>query len=364
VVTAVDSVDDDGVRPSRFLSLLGVDVQLHSERVARPLSLPAMVATLRRLTVDPDTPPPVRRAAATRLARLAHAEDHEGQPLAPAADPDRWWGLAELTSSEVPVAPVDQPVKLSGTSLSQLDTCPLQWFLRHEVHADSPASTAMSFGGVLHALAHEVGTKQTPADLDVLMQRLNTVWDQLAYEAPWQSDQQREAAKEALTRFLQWHAADRGRELVGTEIGFELPLQVDGRDALVRGSMDRVEVDGEGKVHVVDLKTNKVPPPKKDMAKHTQLGTYQLAVREGAISDHVASRDVGGAELVMLRVDGPKVMGQEPLPDRPNWLDDLLVTAVQRIVGEQFPPQPNDSCDRCDVRRSCPAQPEGRQVVE
>jgi len=367
VVTAVDSAEDDGDRPSRFLAQLGVEVQQHAERVARPLSLPAMVATLRRLTVDPTNSDPVRRAAATRLARLAAAVDSTGLSLAPAADPDRWWGLREPTTSEHPLVPLELPVRLSGTSLSALETCPLRWFLQHEVHADTPASAAMSFGGVLHALAHEVGTGQTAADLDQLMKRLDTVWEQLAYEAPWQSDQQRVAAKEALQRFLLWESSDRGRSLVATEIGFELPLQVQGRDVLMRGSMDRVEVSAEGTVHVVDLKTGKQTPSKTELAEHPQLGTYQLAVREGAISEHVDAREVGGAELVMLRLDsggGPKVLPQAALPEGPGWLHALLEKAVERIVTESFPPTPNEGCDRCDVRRSCPAQPEGRQVVE
>ncbi|MCU1587979.1 MAG: UvrD/REP helicase, partial [Frankiales bacterium] len=365
VVTAVDSPEDDGDRPSRFLGQLGVDVQQHSERVARPLSLPAMVAHLRRLTVDPKTSDPVRRAAATRLARLAAAVDSEGRALAPAADPDRWWGLREPTVGDNPLVPAELPVKLSGTSLSALDTCPLRWFLQHEVHADSPASAAMSFGGVLHALAHEVGTGQSPPELAVLMKRLDTVWDQLAYDAPWQSEQQRTAAKEALQRFLTWQATDRGRTLVATELEFTLPLQVDGRDVLMRGSMDRVEVDTEDRVHVVDLKTGKGTPSKDELAEHAQLGTYQLAVQQGAIAAQTPIREMGGAELVMLRLDGPdgpKVMGQAPLTE--DWLQELLDKAVRRIVAESFPPVPNPGCDRCDVRRACPAQPEGRQVVE
>ena len=367
VVTAVDSGEDDGDRPSRFLGQLGVTPIQHSERVARPLSLPSMVATLRRLAVDPSHPEPVRRAAATRLARLAAAQDQQGQPLAPAADPSCWWGLLEVTGGETPLVPVDQPVKLSGTSLSALETCPLRWFLQHEVHADSPASAAMSFGGVIHALAHEVGTEKSPPDLAVLMKRLDTVWDQLAYDAPWQSDQQRVAAREALERFLTWQAADRGRTLVATEISFELPLVVDGRDVSIRGSMDRVELDGQQRVHVVDLKTGKGTPSKAELAAHAQLGTYQLAVTEGAIAAQTPVREVGGAELVMLRLDqagGPKVLEQGPLTEDPAWLQDLLQKAVRRIVAEDFPPVPGDGCDRCDVRRSCPAQPEGRQVVE
>ncbi|MCU1588704.1 MAG: ATP-dependent helicase, partial [Frankiales bacterium] len=93
--------------------------------------------------------------------------------------------------------------------------------------------------------------------------------------------------------------------------------------------------------------------------------TYQLAVQQGAIAAQTPIREAGGAELVMLRLDGPegpKVMGQAPLTE--DWLQQLLDKAVRRIVTESFPPVPNPGCDRCDVRRACPAQPEGRQVVE
>ncbi|MDP3713254.1 MAG: ATP-dependent DNA helicase [Mycobacteriales bacterium] len=371
VVTAVDSPDDDGERPSRLLAETGVEVRQHLDRVARPLSLPSLVATLRRRAVDPRSTPAMRRAAAARLARLTVAVDDTGAPLAPAASPDRWWGLVETTTSEHPVLGAGEPVRLSGTSLSGLDECPLRWFLEHEVHADSPASTAMGFGGVLHALAHEVATGQTPPELDVLMTRLDKVWSQLAYDAPWQSRQQHDEARAALQRFLIWHSASRGRTLVATEIGFDVPVEAgSGEHAAtvrLRGYMDRVELDEDGRVHVVDLKTGKSAPGKKDLETHAQLGTYQLAVREGALDEHVATREVGGAELVMLRLDGPdgpKVPQQPALPPGRSWVEDLLDAAVRRVLTESFPPSPQERCDRCAFRRACPAQPDGRQVVE
>ena len=287
VVTAVDSPEDDGDAtepvPRRDRRRGASE---HLERVARPLSLSALVAALRRRAVDPDATPALRRAAATRLARLAAAVDHEGVPLVPAAHPDRWWGLLETTTSEQPVIGDGEPVKLSGTSLAGLDECPLRWFLEHEVHAETAASTAMGFGGVLHALAHEVATGRTPADLETLMLRLDRVWKQLAYDAPWQSEQQHDEAREALRRFLAWHAAARGRTLVATEIGFDVPVDVAGTTVRLRGFMDRVELDSDGRVHVVDLKTGKTAPGKKDLEQHAQLGTYQLAVREGALDEH------------------------------------------------------------------------------
>ena len=364
VVTAVDSPEDDGDRPSRLLVETGIDIQEHRDRVARPLSLPSLVATLRRRAVDPDSSEGMRRAAAGRLARLAFALDHEGRMLAPAASPETWWGLLDTTTSDQPLLGEGEAVKLSGTSLAGLEECPLRWFLEHEVQARSAPSTAMGFGGVLHALAHEVGSGRTAPELDLLMKRLDRVWGQLAFDAPWQSKQQHDEAREALRRFLTWHAADRGRTLVATELGFDVAIEVDGSGVRLRGSMDRVELDDQGKVHIVDLKTGKTPPRKNELDEHAQLGTYQLAVREGALD---GNRELGGAELVMLRLDGPdgpKVPQQPALPDGRSWVDALLEKAVRRILHESFPPVPQEHCDRCDFRRCCPAQPDGRQVVE
>jgi RecB family exonuclease len=309
----------------------------------------------------------MRRAAAARLAHLAAAVDDAGSPLAPAAHPSRWWGLALPTQSEQPVHPVDTPLALSGTSLEGLDTCPLRWFLEHEVHAKEAASTAMGFGKVVHALAEEVATGRTPADLDVLVERLDTVWDALAYEAPWQSAQQRADARDALQRFLVWHAGNRDRELVATEVPFQVDVEVPGGTVRLRGFMDRVELDSDGRVHVVDLKTGKRPFAAGKVKTHAQLGTYQLAVRTGALDEQLPTRpEVGGAELVMLRVDdagAPKVQQQATLEPSPSWVEALLDTAVRRVLGETFPPTPQERCDRCAFRRCCPAQPDGRQVV-
>jgi superfamily I DNA/RNA helicase/RecB family exonuclease len=368
VVTAVDSGEEDGERPSRFLGELGVEVKEHTDRVARPLSLPSLVAALRRESVDPRRTPAMRRAAAARLAVLAREDDDEGRSLAPAAHPRRWWGLALPTESDRPVQAADQPVPLSGSSLDGLGTCPLRWFLEHEVHAQTATSTAMGFGSVVHALADEVATGKTPAELDALMTRLDTVWSSLAYDAPWQSDQQHAEARDALRRFLVWHAGPRDRELVATEVGFEIDLDVPGGPVRLRGFMDRVELDRDGRVHVVDLKTGKSAFRKDAVAAHAQLGTYQLAVREGALDGRLPERrEPGGAELVMLRLDdgpGPKVQGQAALGASPTWVEELLDKAVRQVLSESFPPTPNDRCDRCAFRRCCPAQPDGRQVVE
>jgi superfamily I DNA/RNA helicase/RecB family exonuclease len=363
VVTAVDSPEDDGERPSRLLLETGVEVQAHLDRVARPLNLTSLVAALRRRAVDPATGDAMRAAVSTRLARLAAARDDAGRPLVPDAHPDRWWGLRESTRSDTPVTDEEGPILLSGSSLQRLEECPLRWFLEKRAAAESATSTAMGFGNVVHALAHEIGTGQTPPVLDALMARLDTVWHQLAFDAPWQSQQQREQAREALVQLLGWLAQDRGRTLVGTEEEFEVGLAVGDREVLLRGKMDRVEVDADGRVHVVDLKTGKTQVSRDDVARHPQLATYQLAVRHGAFGE----RTPGGAELLQLRqvtASGAKVQSQDAIGDGPGWVEELLETAVRRIVTETFPPEVDENrCKRCAFARVCPSQPEGRQVV-
>ncbi|OKI19587.1 ATP-dependent DNA helicase [Streptomyces sp. CB03911] len=390
IVTAVKAPAEDGDEPSRFLRELyreeldprtgrvlrrtpQVVVEDVTHRPRRPLSVPALVAELRAVTVDPHRSPELRRAAAERLARLAAAADEDGLPLVPVAHPDRWWGLDDATAAPDPLRRPDVPVRLSGSGLEQLENCSLQWFLDKEVKARTTSSAAQGFGNVVHALTDEVGSGRTPADLAVLMERLDTVWDALAFDAPWKSHQEKHEARAALERFLNWHVLERGRSTVATEHGFDVTLEVGGVAVQIRGSMDRVEKDDAGRAYVVDFKTGKQIPTEKSLPEHKQLAVYQLAVRAGALNElpgfEAGAPMPGGAELVHLRAadkalpDGPKVQQQAP-PDGEPWIENLLADAAGRVLAERFVPATGTGCDRCSFRRSCSAQRDGAQLIE
>jgi superfamily I DNA/RNA helicase/RecB family exonuclease len=375
VVTAVKAPADDGDQPSRFLSELGVEARDVTGRPRRPLSVAALVAELRATTVDPRASAPLREAAARRLARLAALADEDGRPLVPSAHPYRWWGMFEPTESKVPLRDRDKPVVLSGSALDQLaNTCSLQWFLGREVKADAPATAAQGFGNVVHVLADEVASGHTPADLDVLMERLDSVWNALAFDAPWKSTQEKDNARVALERFLRWHVMDRtGRTPVASEHDFDVTLDAGDYEVRIRGQMDRVEADGDGRAYVVDFKTGKNAPTAREVERHPQLAVYQLAVREGAVDEAFdgVRPEPGGAELVQLRQgaakrDGgeslPKVQAQEPLQG--EWIGELLATAAGKVLDERFTPSTGQHCTHCAFRASCSARPEGRHVVE
>ncbi|MFG3317763.1 ATP-dependent helicase [Streptomyces sp. NPDC048171] len=378
VVTAVKAPADDGDQPSRFLTELGVEPADVTGRPRRPLAVAALVAELRATTVDPRVSEPLREAAARRLARLAALADEDGRPLVPSAHPYRWWGMWDPTESKVPLRDRDHPVTLSGSALDQLaNTCALQWFLGREVKADAPATAAQGFGNVVHVLADEVASGRTPADLAVLMERLDSVWNALAFDAPWKSAQEKANARVALERFLKWHVMDRaGRTPVASEHDFDVTLEAGEYEVRIRGQMDRVERDGDGRAYVVDFKTGKQAPTAAEVAHHPQLAVYQLAVREGAVDEAFdgVRPEPGGAELVQLRQGAARRDGGETLPKvqaqesqegaEGEWVGDLLATAAGKVLDERFTPTAGQHCAHCAFRASCSARPEGRHVVE
>jgi RecB family exonuclease len=160
---------------------------------------------------------------------------------------------------------------------------------------------------------------------------------------------------------------------VASEQDFDVTLEAGDYEVRIRGQMDRVETDADGRAYVVDFKTGKQALSSAEVARHPQLAVYQLAVREGAVDTAFDGRrpEPGGAELVHLRQaaakrDGgeslPKVQGQEPLEG--EWVGELLATAAGKVLDERFTPSTGQHCTHCAFRASCSALPEGRHVVE
>jgi superfamily I DNA/RNA helicase/RecB family exonuclease len=386
VVTAVRSDLDDGEQPSRLLEELAgpAGVRHVTGRPARPLSVTGLVANLRNAAVDPAASPALRAAATRRLAVLAGVPGDSGRPAIPAADPATWWGTRELTAATVPVRPAGQALALSGSSLVSMQTCPLRWFLEHEVHAAVSRSATLGFGSVVHAIADAIARGELAADEAAIEAALDSVWDELGFEAPWQSRAERVAATQALSRFLRWHQSRPGRTFAASELGFDVTVPIGEHGVRLTGSFDRVEVDAAGAVHVADLKTARTTPTKAAVAENPQLGVYQLAVLEGALDglpgevrEQVGLGPsggvpmLGGAELVQLRQQtregGPKVQEQaaldpvqEPLQ---SWVGKELAGAEALVRAEQFDPVPGAHCRTCAFREVCPAHVEGAQVL-
>jgi len=365
VVTAVESSATDGEQPSRFfdeLRPLATETPGAPRRSpTRPKSLRGVVTHLRWLAEHGSTPG-VRAGAAARLGAMTD--------LVPAAHPDAWWGISEFTASDVPVRPAEEPLGLSASAVEQITECGLKWFLTREAGGTEPTSSAQGFGSAVHVLAAEI-VEQADVDANELVAHLDAVWHRLDFDTEWIAARERAEATSAVRRLVRWHL-DRpdGRRPVGAEVEFTVELPVGDDVVRLHGFMDRVEVDDQGRIHVVDLKTGNSKPSAADVAEHVQLGVYQVAVGHGAVPVGAVN---GGAELVQLRREAAKDPGvpivqrqPPPHPDEPFFVYDLLSQTRATIRTERFDALVSSACDRCTFRKQCPAQIESTvgEVVE
>ncbi|MDK3256072.1 ATP-dependent helicase [Blastococcus capsensis] len=352
VVTAVEGAldgADAGATASRFLDLVQpppLEGRPLTE-LPRALTLSALVAELRRSLTDPHTAAPRRSAAASVLRRLAG----EGVP---GAVPARWWGLAPL-SDDAPLVPEEEPVRVRPSAIETFQRCPLRWVLG-AVGAEASPDATRTVGTAVHEVAQQVAEGLSAADARTA---LDTELDQLDLGPGWADQRQRVQAQEMLDRFLRWHSTN-GRELLAAEGDVDVVV---GR-ARIRGQVDRLERDAEGRLVVVDLKTGKTTA--KNTEEHGQLAAYQVAIAAGGFAEH--GTVPGGAALLQIGTGAKaKEQHQEPLPAGvplgETWAGELVAEVGDGMGAGTFEVRTGTHCSRCPARRSCPLQERGRQVT-
>ncbi|GAA1758436.1 hypothetical protein GCM10009834_14930 [Streptomonospora arabica] len=352
VVTAVGG-DDTEERPSRFLTELGLGEPERVSTGRRWLSLPALVADLRSVVTDPQRPDPLRRAAAAHLARLAD-EGVRG------ADPAEWYALTAVSDDRPLVAGADEgAIRVSPSQVERFTTCQLRWLLENAAGASSTEITS-ALGSIVHAVAVLVADG---AGMEDVRRSMDEIWSELDFGGPWFAGKERERADEMVRKLIAWHESGE-RELVVTEEGFK----VDIGGIEITGRVDRLEKDAQGRAVVVDIKTGNGRPKDAELARHPQLGVYQLAVLESAFAQFGLTAP-GGAELVQVGTKasfkhGARTQAQAPLGDdpEPGWSAELVRDVAEGMSGSRFQAVRNEFCDSCAVRSSCPAHDEGKRV--
>ncbi|MCA2206395.1 ATP-dependent helicase [Nocardia rosealba] len=370
LVTAVESVaGEQDLVPSRFLTeLLGDDDTgepgaLPVADPGRALVMHALVAELRGVVCDPGADPQRRDRAARQLARLADAG-------VPGTDPDDWYGTAALSSERELWDDDDSPIGLSPSTVELLRTCPLRWALERHGGTDGDNPHAVK-GNLVHtlvqALAGNVPEHQVRAALD-------QAWKAIDPATGWHSRQELRRTEAMLETFLAWVRTTRGElTQAGVEVPVDcvLPPRAEGeRPVRIRGRVDRLERDAQGRFVIVDVKTGKTPISAKTVADHAQLATYQVAAAHGALDEEdTEPGEPGGARLVYVakphNKTGATERAQDPLDA--EGLEQWRTTihdAAAATRGPGYLAVRNDGCRHCPVGGSCPVRDTGRQVTD
>ncbi|BCW63793.1 ATP-dependent DNA helicase [Arthrobacter sp. StoSoilB22] len=394
ICTAVSSEDE---QPSAFLDYVAPLASGEYKRgytaVDRPMTLRALVAELRQHAQAEDEAPGESRSAheaARILARLATTD-----PPVPGAHPDTWWGLAPL-SSQAAVVPAGGTVSVSPSKVEAVHKSPLDWFVQ-AAGGEAATDFARSLGTLVHAIAQELPEASGAEYVAELVRR----WPSLGMKDNWEGKLDFQRAELMVRKLAQYVLIMRndGRSLLAVEHDFEVQLpdvtvdavgvsgpealeEVAVRHAVLRGQVDRLEIDSEGRLVIVDLKTGKRQPGKAEVARHPQLGAYQAAVLKGAFQDAATGQGLtasgagtgfapGGAVLAHLgtKTKSPGVQQQDPLDPAENWAESLVNEAATLMAGSTFdarhdPGKSGHGGHGCRLPDICPLCARGKQVTE
>ncbi|MFJ3956394.1 ATP-dependent helicase [Arthrobacter sp. NPDC090010] len=406
------AVDDGETSPSAFLELAVPGASDTVEReTGRAMDLRSLVSELRRESeehhaariaaqpVDRADLRPDRRTVsgggAFSEGRLLTEEESADAAAVlallsrhgvPGANPAQWWGLLPA-STEDHLVPDGGTVVVSPSKVEKAHDSPLEWFVPAaggEAHTDF----ARSLGTLIHAIAADLPR----AGLDEYLESLEKRWPELGLPEGWENDALRRRAEQMLFKLASYVASLQasGRTLTAVEIDFavDLPEAIEVPDtkgttakgsaaetvrtvqARIRGQIDRLEVDAEGRAYVVDLKTGKSKPKKDEIDRHAQLGTYQAAINHGAFADgDTALASSGGAALVQLgdSTKGFTEQQQPALESEDGWAMELVHEAAGAMAGNEFEARHESAgtpFGGCKTPEVCPLCHSGRQVTE
>jgi len=342
-VTAVQRDDEE---PSQFFEAIEVIVNKTDinepvlTEVPRPITAPALVAELRSQ---------LHGENATVAAQILKAMHENGIYL---ANPENWIGAVPL-SIDVPVIDVDHEVVVSPSGAESFVECGVKWFLQNNGGSDGD-STAQVLGSAIHAFAatmvQEPGTTK-----DDLIANLRSSWKLIDPESGWVSASHLESAVTMLEKFVEYHTKTT-RTVVDAEIRFDVTL---GR-ARIKGSVDRLEVEADGRLFIVDFKTGSSAISIKDAKENLQLMSYQLGIAEGGFAQGSVS---AGAELVYLGTDAASATTRSQHSIDVEATKAQLNEIADGMGAATFFATINKRCKGCSVRKSCPVQSDGRTVI-
>lgn len=260
----------------------------------------------------------------------------------------------ELEPTSGPVESTDGRLRLSFSRVDTYRNCPRKFRYAYIDRLPTRPSPQLSLGSSVHAALEAFYDRKLPTcpSEEELLELLYASWDTRGFDQVSREEQldYYRHAQQVLRRYHRRVAGDY-RLPVTTEAWFELPVD---DDIVVVGSIDRVDRDDDGNLHVVDYKTNRRAQDRVRVAGSLQLAIYALACEHlfGALPATVALDFVVADVVVAVPVDEIDL----------DAARDKVRTTAARIRDEEFEPTPNRLCDWCDFRSVCPAWPDDPDV--
>jgi putative RecB family exonuclease len=244
---------------------------------------------------------------------------------------------------------------LSPSRAGDFKTCPQLLKFRAIDRIPEPTSVYQARGTTAHlALQRLFDDPETERTPERLYDLFRDAWTEIRGEDEFEdlfedTESEREWGVESMALLANYFSIEDPTTFEPEDRELDMLEDLDG--IVIRGILDRIDRDTDGRLIIVDYKTGKAPPERFALSSFFALKIYALLIRNRLGETP--------KELRLLYLNGPTLY-RLPIDDR--QLDAMdgqlraLWTAIERaMAADRFPPRKGSLCNWCSYQEICPA---------
>ncbi len=245
-----------------------------------------------------------------------------------------------------------RPSFISYSQIQTFDMCPMHYKMRYILKIPSAHAAALSFGISMHNVMKDyyaaLINKET-VDEAVLGNILKRRWIREGYQSKSHEEAAFERAKEILGDYVRNNANQSS-----LPVALELPFQYKVGDLKVLGRIDRIDVNEDGRMEIIDYKTGENLPDEKKLATNLQLTMYALAASK--INDSVFKHNAPENVLLYLYyLESGVRLTTTRTKEQLEEAEDLILKKVEEIANSSFECRGGIFCKTCEYKMVCQA---------
>jgi len=259
-------------------------------------------------------------------------------------------------SVDAPSASLPMPRSLSPSSMSTFTSCPLAFRFSYIERLPEPPSAPASKGTLVHlALQHLMWRPAADRTIDAALADLTVAAEELAADPEFAQLELSEnewasfhADAEVLLR--RYFEIEDPRTI--TVLGVELRVTAETSDGVViRGIIDRLELDTDGELVVTDYKTGREPGEGWEQQSMAGIHIYSLLCERmlGRRPKRIQLLYLSKPERIITQPSDQSLRGVEV---KSGALMKAVRTACAR---DDFRPRTSALCSYCSFKEFCPA---------
>lgn len=252
---------------------------------------------------------------------------------------------------------LDQPrlETLSPSRAGDFKTCPQLFKFRAIDRIPEPPSIYQARGTTAH-LALQRLYDRPPAErsAEALYDLFREAWTELRTDDEFDGlfedvEEERAWGVESMELLANYFSVEDPAAI--EPLGREMDMLEDLDGITIRGILDRMDRDDDGRLIITDYKTGKAPPERFALPAFFALKIYALLIRR--IMSETPK------EIRLLYLNGPTLYRLEIDDRQLDAMDSqlrALWAAIERAMSsDRYPPRPGRLCDWCSYQDICPA---------